>query len=181
MFLPTKSHFSPWGLQTPFISSAGSLPLSTFLSRCPGGCRQQGRADTNHGWMVAFLCMHPKSQPSDSRKHGLSSVHAGWPWTPLSSLRPGKCSISRRRLSPAASGWAGSHPGITSDLCRGYRGWLWLASALQTAHGRVNNALHPPRMQPPASLGGPRAAPETFLLEAEKTPSSHCIIYSAAL
>lgn len=128
-----------------------------------------GQTQTMAGWWLFCACV-PNPSQAIAENTGLSSVHAGWPRTPLSNLRPGECSISRRRLSPAASGWAGSHPGITSDLCRGYRGWLWLASALQTAHGRVNNALHPPSMQPPASLGGPRAAPETFLLEVEKKP-----------
>lgn len=79
----------------------------------------------------------------------------------------GEYGTSRRRLIPAALGWAGSHPGNTLDLCRGYRDWLGVASTLQTTV-RVDNALHPPRMQASASLGGPRAAPETFLLQAEK-------------
>lgn len=73
--------------------------------------------------------------------------------------------LSQKRSLPAASGWAGSHPGNTADLRTGRR--LPLPGLCLS----VDNAPQPLRMQPPASLGGSRAAPETCLLEAPKNCS----------
>ena len=89
-------HFPPWGLQTPFISSAGQPPALQLLIPVPPGTQaaRQGRhkpsldhcfsgcqwgRDEHLSWLDPGQAI--------AANPGLSSVHAGWMWMPLSSLK----------------------------------------------------------------------------------------------
>jgi len=58
-FLPTKSPVSlPGACRHHSSLRLGSLLPSSFLLRCPWGCREQGRADTNHRRFSRHASLH---------------------------------------------------------------------------------------------------------------------------